>query len=280
VSIAFVPFSPANPARVAFGLSEVQGLARVASGLAWLVLSLGLRVVGVPRALAAMRQGSAALAALAGLALSGWPLATFLSITADPDVDESFYFAQTSGLALWLFAAPVVLALARRVLLLAVAAGLLCLPSTVEFATRKIAQSPERIPAAAVGAMRALRAESCPGDVVLTRPLPRFVPLPVVLASRRVAFSNYIGYWRQFIDPARLQERDRLVRGFFRSTEASRAVAIARSLRAKFVYLTGSQKMDFDPSGVLEPLFDRDGERVYRILPLEGRGCRGSATSP
>jgi hypothetical protein len=128
--------------------------------------------------------------------------------------------------------------------------------------------------------MRVLRAESCPGDVVLTRPLPRFVPLPVVLAGRRVAFSNYIGYWRQFIDPARLQERDRLVRSFFRSTEASRAVGIARSLRAKFVYLTGSQKLDFDPSGVLEPLFDRDGERVFRILPFEGSECRGSATSP
>jgi hypothetical protein len=255
----------------------VQGLARVGSGLAWIVLSLGLRLVGVPRALAALRQGGAALAALAGLALSGWPLATFLSITADPQADESFYFAQASGLALWLFVAPVVLAAARRAPLWAVAAGLLCLPSTVELVARKIAQPPERIRAAAVEAMRVLRAESCPGDVVLTRPLPRFVPLPVVLAGRRVAFSNYIGYWRQFIDPGRLRERDRLVRAFFRSREASSALAIARSLRARFLYLEGSQKVDFDPTGVLAPLFERDGDRVYRILPLEGTGCPGSA---
>lgn len=275
VTVAFLPFSPANPARVAFGLVEAQGLARVGSGLAWIVLSLGLRIVGVPRALAALRQGSVALATLAGLALTGWPLATFLSITADPDVDESFYFAQASGLGLWLFAAPVVLAAARRSLLWAVAAGLLCLPSTVEFVARKVEQPPERIPAAAVEAMRALRAQSCPGDVVLTRPLPRFVPLPVVLAGRRVAFSNYIGYWRQFIDPVRLQERDRLVRAFFRSREASSAVSIAESLRAEFAYLTGAQKVDFDPSGVLEPVFERDGERVYRILSPEGTGMPG-----
>jgi len=280
VTVSLLPFSPANPARVAFGLAEVQGLARVGSGLAWIVLSLGLRVVGLPRALAAMRQGSAAAATLAGLALSGWPLATFLSITADPDADESFYFAQASGLALWLFAAPVLLAAARRALLWAVAAGLLCLPATVEFVARKVQQPPERIPAAAVEAMRALRARSCPGDVVLTRPLPRFVPLPVVLAGRRVAFSNYIGYWRQFVDPERLRERDRLVRAFFRSSEPSNAVAIARSLRADFVYLTGSQKVDFDPRGVLEPLFERDGERVFRIRePGEPKAPRLSCPS-
>ena len=59
------------------------------------------------------------------------------------------------------------------------AANLLCPPSTVEFAFRKAAQPPERIPAAAVDAMRALRAASCPGDVVMTRPLTPTVPLPV-----------------------------------------------------------------------------------------------------
>jgi hypothetical protein len=113
--------------------------------------------------------------------------------------------------------------------------------------------------------MRTLRAESCPGDVVLTRPLPRFVPLPVVLAGRRVAFSNYIGYWRQFIDPGRLRERDRLVRAFFRSREASSALAIARSLRARFLYLEDSE-VDFDP-GSARALFERDGDRVCGSSP-------------
>ncbi len=274
VSVAFVPLAPANPARLVFGLPEVHGLARAGSGLAWIILSLGLRLVGVPRAVAAVRHGSAALAALGGLALAGWPLGAFLSITADPDCDESFYFVQASGLVLWIFTAPVVLAAARRLALVGLAAALLCLPSTAEFLVRKIVLSPERLPAAAVDAMRVLRAESCPGDVVITRPLPYFVPLPVVLAGRRVAFSNYIGYWRQFVSPERLQERDRLVRAFFRSTDAPGALAIARALGARFVYLTGRQKVDFGTEGVLEPLFQKDGERVFRILPPAPGECR------
>lgn len=277
VTVEVVPFSPTNSARLAFGLAEAQGLAWLGSGLAWIVLSLGLRVVGVVPALSAMRRGSAALCALAGLALSGWPLATFLRITADPRADESFYFAQASGLALWLFAVPVVLGAGRHVLLRTAAALLLCLPSTVEFVVGKAVQPPEQIPAAAVDAMRVLRAASCPGDVVMTRPLTTTVPLPVVLAGRRVVFSNYIGYWQQFIDPGRLRERDRLVRGFFRSRDAVSALAIARSMDARFVYLTGPQKVDFDPRGVLEPLFERGSERVYRIVPLDAGGRNGTS---
>jgi hypothetical protein len=275
VTVSFAPLAAANPARAVFGLPEVQGLARVGSGLAWIVLSLGLRVIGVPGAVAAVRHGGAALAALGMLALSGWPLGAFLSITADPDCDESFYFLQASGLALWVFAAPVLLAAARRLALLGVAAAVLCLPSTAEFVVRKVGSPPERMAAAAVRAMRTLRAESCPGDVVITRPLPRYVPLPVVLAGRRVAFSNYIGYWRQFVSPGRLRERDRLVRAFFRSTDARDALEIARGLGARFVYLTGSQKVDFDTTGVLEPLFEQENERVFRILAMGRGACQG-----
>jgi len=272
VTVEVVPFSPANPARLAFGLPEAHGLGLIGSGLVWIVLSLGLRVVGVPGAFRAMRRGSAALAALGGLALVGWPLATVLRITADPRADESFYFAQASGLALWLFTAPVVLAAGRGALVRIAVALLLCLPSTAEFVVGKTAQAPERIPAAAVDAMRVLRAASCPGDVVMTRPLTPTVPLPVVLAGRRVVFSDYIGYWQQFIDPRRLRERDRLVRGFFRSRDPVTALAIARSMDARFVYLTGAQKLDFDPRGVLELLYEREGERVYRI----GSGTEGA----
>ncbi|HEX9186319.1 MAG TPA: hypothetical protein VGB87_04560, partial [Vicinamibacteria bacterium] len=274
VTVEIVPFSLAHSARLAFGLPEPQGWwAMLGSGLAWLGLALGLRVVGVPRALLALRRGSAALAALAGLALAGWPLAFLLRVTADPRADESFYFAQASGLALWLFAVPVVLAPGRHLVLRSAAALLLCLPSTVEFVLRKAAQPAEPIPAAAVEAMRALRAASCPGDVVMTRPLPSHVPLPVVLAGRRVVFSNYIGYWQQFVEEKRIRERDRLVRAFFRSRDAAAALEIARSTGARFVYLTGSQKMDFDPRGALALLFEREGERVFAILPRDPGGC-------
>lgn len=273
VTVELVPFSLAHSARLAFGLPEPQGWAWLGSGFAWLGLALGLRVLGMPRALLALRRGSAALAALAGLALAGWPLAFLLRVTADPRADESFYFAQASGLALWLFAAPVVLAPGRFLVLRAAAALLLCLPSTVEFVARKAAQPPEPIPAAAVEAMRALRAASCPGDVVMTRPLPSHVPLPVVLAGRRVVFSNYIGYWQQFVEERRIRERDRMVRAFFRSRDAASALAIARATGARFVYLTGSQKMDFDPRGALALLFEREGERVFAILPRDVGGC-------
>ena len=133
---------------------------------------------------------------------------------------------------------------------------------------RKAAQPTESLPVAAVDAMVALRDASCPGDVVITRPLPRsqWVPLPVVLAGRRVAFSNYLGYWRQFVSPETISQRDQLVRSFFRATDAEQARAAAARLGARYAYLTATQKVDFPAAGVLETVFDHDGERVYRIL--------------
>jgi hypothetical protein len=283
VSVALVPFAPLAPALRALGMGEVHGARILVYGLAWLAVSLGLRVVGIPAAALALRDDRAAPRALAALALSGWPLATFLSITADPDCDESFYFLQASGLLLWLFAAPTLVSLcserrAGRHWRAAVAACLalaLALPPTVEFVWRKAAQPPERLPAVAVEAMNALREASCPGDVVVTRPLPRAqrVPLPLVLAGRRVAFSNYLGYWRQFVPPETIAERDRLVRSFFRATDGAAARAVASRLGAGFAYLTGAQKVDFDTSGVLETVFDRDGERVYRIAGAAPSAC-------
>ncbi len=42
----------------------------------------------------------------------------------------------------------------------------------------------------------------------------------------------------------------------------------ARALQGRFLYLTGRQKVDFETASVLEPIFERDGERVYRIAAL------------
>src|SRR5262245_16711184 len=97
--VQLLPFAPANPARIAFGLEPARGLALAASGLAWLVLSLGLRGFGVVPALRALRGSGSAGASLAALALVGWPIAFFVSVSADPDYDESFYFLQASGVA-------------------------------------------------------------------------------------------------------------------------------------------------------------------------------------
>jgi len=105
----------------------------------------------------------------------------------------------------------------------------------------------------------------------------------VVLAGRRVAFSNYLGYWRQFVSPAFVSERDRQVRAFFRSTRPEAARQIADALGARFAYLTGAQHVDFDTPALLVPVFERDGERVYRVGAGGGDcgdedGASGSST--
>ncbi len=275
VSVSLAPFAAAAPALAAFGFPAPQGVGYLLAGLAWLALSLGLRVIGLPRAWQALREGGGAACALAVLALSGWPLAMLLRITADPAFDESTYFLQASGVCLWLFAVPVLGAWARRSWLpVAVLVAVLALPATLEFVARKAAQRGQPIAPAAVAAMAALRAASCPGDVVITRPLPSFVPLPVVLAGRRVAFSNYLSYWQQFVSPEALAERNRLVRSFFRSLTPSEGLAAAAALDGRFLYMTGRQQVDFDASAVLEPVFERDGERVYRIVAPTRADCR------
>jgi len=272
VAVALVPFAGAGPALQAFAVPVSSGVGYVIAGLAWLVLSLGLRGVGLPRSWQDLRRGGGASCTLAALALCGWPLALLLRITADPGFDESSYFLQASGVVLWLYAAAALAPLAARSRL-AVAALLivLALPASVEFVVRKAIQPGEAIAPAAVEAMAALRAASRPGDVVITRPLPRLVPLPMVLAGRRVAFSNYLSYWQQFVSPDALAERDRQVRAFFRARTPSEALAVAGALQGRYLYLTGRQKVDFETASVLEPLFERDGERVYRIA-LSARG--------
>ncbi len=240
VRVALLPFAPTNPARVAFGLAPAAGLALVASGLAWLVLSLGLRVAGVWPALVALREGGAAAASLGALALSGWPIALFVSVTADPAYDESFYFLQASGIALFLLAAPVLASLAsgspwRGVLLL-----LLAFTATAELVARRALVEPERIGPPTVRAMAALRAASCPGDVVLTRPGVVRVPPVVVLGGRRVPLANFIPYWGQFTTPETVARREASVLSFFRASEARAALDVARELGARFVFFAGA----------------------------------------
>jgi hypothetical protein len=226
--------------------------------------------------LRSLRGASGAGSVLGALALWGWPLATFLSITADPDVDESFYFLQASGLALWIFAAPVLAAAARRRPLVAGLALLVAFTPAGEFLLRKTRQEPEIVPAAEVRAMKALREASCPGDVVIAQTKIAYVPLPVVLAGRRVAFADYIGYWRQFASFAELAKRKEEVRTFFRAEDAPTALAVAARLKARWVYVSGRRRRTLEAAGVLDPVFAEGGERVYRIVgvaPAPAPGC-------
>jgi hypothetical protein len=299
VRVALQPFAPANPARVAFGLSEVQGLSLAASGLAWLVLSLGLRAAGLAPAWRALREGRSAAATLGALALTGWPIACFVSISADPAYDESFYFLQASGLALLLLAAPTLAAFARGSPLRVAAILLATLPATGELVVRRAVQEPERIPAPTVRAMAALRAASCPGDIVLTRPGVSLVPPVVVLAGRRVPLASFIPYWRQFTTPEVVAARETAVFSFFRASDAAGALEAARRLDARYVYFAGpgpgprgeAAGGELRPRGVRELLQDAGAlvtvhveprAAVYRLRPLAPEGnlpIRGLATS-
>jgi hypothetical protein len=282
VDVRVVPFAPTNPARAAFQLPEVGGLAYVASGFAWIVLSLGLRAFGLPGAWRSMFAGSGARAVAGALALSGWLIATFVSIRADPDVDESFYFLQASGLLLWLFAAPVLASIGRRSLVLGLLLAAAVFAPTAEFVVRKAPQEPLVVPAPAVRAMAALREASCPGDVVLSRVRADLVPLPVVLAGRRVALADYIGYWRQFTTLEALEDRRARVRSFFQARQADEALSVARETGARYVHVRGREPAPVESTGVLEPLFAEGQERVYGIPALApARDCRrGARPSP
>ena len=281
-------FAPANPARLAFGLPEARGLALALSGMAWLVLSLGLRAAGIPGAWRSLRGGGPPLATLGALALTGWPIAFFLSITADPAYDESFYFLQASGLALWLFAAPVLAAVAGRSRLLAAAALVACLVPTAELLARRAGQEPDRIAPPTVRAMAALREASCPGDVVLTRPGVAFVPPVVVLAGRRVPLANYIPYWRQFTTPEAVAAREAAVWSFFRAGDAASAIEAARGLGARYVFFSGPARIEGSKgapgppargvrdrllaAGALVPVHVEPRASVFRIAPLAPEG--------
>ncbi len=87
--------------------------------------------------------------------------------------------------------------------------------------------------------MDALRAASCPGDVVLTRPGVALVPPVVVLAGRRVPLAAFIPYWQQFTTPGRVAAREAQVLSFFRAADAASAVEVARGLGASYVYFSG-----------------------------------------
>lgn len=263
-AVVLEPLAPTNPAREAHGLAPASGLAFVASGLAWIVLSMGLRAVGLPGAWRALRGEGGARAVAGALALWGWPLALVVSIRADPDVDESFYFLQASGLVLWLFAAPVLASLARFSVALATAAGVVALLPAAEFVARKAVQRPEVVPAPAVRAMAALRTASCPGDVVVSRVRVAKVPLPVVLAGRRVALADYIGYWRQFTTLDALEARRATVKEFFQARDRVAAEAAAARLGAGYVHVHGA-RAPVEGTGALVPVFAEGTDRVYRI---------------
>jgi hypothetical protein len=183
-------------------------------------------------------------------------------------VNDAAYLVEQSGPLLWVFAAIALAQFARgpkRRVLAAVAVVVLATPATWQYAVKKATTPPDRLPAPMVRAVRALEAVSRPGDVVLQRPGARYPPAPVVLAGRRVPYERFTPYLTQFASAADLERRHETVYRFFRTPDRDEALAIARSLGASFLALYGSDRVRFDTSGLLEPIHEEPGARLYRI---------------
>ena len=275
VAVVLDPLASVALTREMAQLPPASWAVLAAWSIPWLAASLGLRLLGLPAALTAARSRDAPAAVLAVMALVGWPLALLLRITADDSFNESVYFTVQSGALLWIFAATTLGRLAgsgsRRLLALALA-GALALPSTLEFVWRKAVTPPDVVPARVTRAMAALEQASAPGDVVLTRPFSRYPPPPIVFIGRRVAFTQYMPYMRQFAPPRELREREETVRNFFRTEDPAEAATIARSLGARFVYLYGSQTIDGRVEAeLLQPVYVEEGARVFRIAEATPR---------
>jgi hypothetical protein len=170
---------------------------------------------------------------------------------------------------LWVFAAMTLARFATSPIRRALAVGALVLcatPATWQFVSKKATTPPDRLPAPMVRAVRALERVSRPGDVVMQRPGARYPPAAVVLAGRRVPYERFTPYLTQFASRADLEARHALVYRFFRTTSREEALGIARSLGASFLALYGADRVRFDTAGVLEPVHEEQGARVFRIL--------------
>jgi hypothetical protein len=266
------PLAPVAHTRQLLALPPLEGAALLGYAAPWLAIALGLRVLALPQALRGLRSRALAPVAIGAMALAGWPIALVLRLTADHEFNESVYFMVASGALLWLFVALG----AERALLFGrsrvVVLGLLilgALPSTVEFVWRKAATGADVVPARVFEAMARLEDDSRPGDVVLMRPYSRFPPPPVVFAGRRLAYTIYLPYMRQFAPQALLHERSDALRQFFRTDDPTEARALAARLRARHVFFQGSQTMGRGARAILEPLYLREDTSLYRVRAAE-----------
>jgi hypothetical protein len=278
VEVALAPLDLARVTRDTLGLTPLDGPRLLPWAAFWLLASLGLRCLGLGRAVRALR-GPAAGSVLAGVALTGWPLGLLFRVSA-PEVlpgqkivNDAAYLVEQSGPLLWLFAAVALVSFAstpaRRVAA-TVALVVLATPATIQYAAKKAWTPPDRLPAPMVRAMAALEPVSARGDVVLQRPGARYPPAPVVLAGRRVPYERFTPYLTQFASKKALEARHLVVYRFFRTRDRTEALQIVRSLGASFLALYGHDRIRFDASGLLEPVHEEPGARLYRIRDEEG----------
>ena len=275
VAVTFAPLDLVRITRESLGLAPLDGPRLAGFAVLWIAASLGLRLFGVPAAVRALRQPDVIAPALAAMALAAWPLGLLFRVSApemlegQKAVNDAAYLVEQGGPLLWLFTAG---ALARwmetgaapRVAVLATLA-FLALPSTVQFAVKKATEPLDPLPAAMVRAMAALKAVSQPGEIVLQRPGARYPPAPVILIGRRVPYERFTPWLTQFAPAPALEARHDVVYRFFHTSDAAEAMAIARGLGARYVALYGADRLRFDATGLLVPVHEEDGARVYRL---------------
>ncbi|HET7747346.1 MAG TPA: hypothetical protein VFM29_08600 [Vicinamibacteria bacterium] len=275
VGVSVAPLDLVRTTRDTLGLTPLHGAALAGWAALWLVLSLGLRVLGLPAAARALLSAQPAAVALGAMALAAWPIGLLFRVAA-PEmlpgqrfVNDAAYVVEQGGPLLWLFACLALERLAARAprgpLLVAALLAVLALPSTLQFVAKKATTEPDPIPAAMVRAARAVEAATVPGDVVLQRPGARYPPLPVLLAGRRVAYERFTPWLTQFASRRDLEARHAQVFRFFRTTDAAEARAIAAALHARAVCLYGGERLRFDPAGFLAPLHEEEGALCYRV---------------
>jgi hypothetical protein len=273
LAVQLAPFDLVRTTRASLGLTALDGPRLAAWALLWIAASLGLRLLALAPALRALSGGRPLAIALAAMGLAAWPLGLLFRVAAplpfegQHAVNDAAYFVEQGGALLWIFAVPVVAALADRfgrseVLGLA---GAVALPATLQFVWQKQLWPNDAIPAPMVRAARAVADAGTPGDVVLQRPSARFPPAPVLLFSRRVPFERFTPWLAQFAPPAQLAARHERVHRFFRTPDAQEALAIARELDARFVCLYNGERLRFDPAGLLLPVHEEPEARCFRI---------------
>lgn len=278
VDVALAPLDLVRVTRDSLLLPALSAPAFLGWAALWIAASLGLRIIGLPAAFRALRDASASARALAVMALAAWPVGLLFRVAApemldgQKTVNDAAYLVEQGGPLLWIFT---VLALSRwasvlaaRRLAVAALVIALALPATIQFAWKKAQLPYDPVPAPMVRAMDALSGTGGPGDVVLQRPGARYPPLPVVLAGRRVPYERFTPWLTQFASREALQQRHEKVFRFFRTTDRAEAMAIASSLEARFVALYGPDRLRFDTTGALEPIYE-DGS--VRILRIQGR---------
>ena len=209
---------------------------------------------------------------LATMALSGWPLALLLRVTADGVFNESVYFTVQSGALLWLFAAVAVGPVAT--VGLSAPRGLPSRESLLSPSRRRWSSSgarrrrpPTSCRRASSGRWTPSSRSSRPGDVVLMRPFSRYPPPPIVFVGRRVPFTHYMPYMRQFAPRGGAPGEGAGGPGLLPHGGSGRGPRPSPTgSAARFVYLFGPQAIAPGDRGDARDASTRTGDaRLYRI---------------